>query len=780
MGLAPSGLRIPAPASELPEGDSVINLDDLGLDQPTGSELARVEFPDGSVSINFGSMSGEPDEESKEHTANLAQHLDDGTLGGIADELLRLIDEDARRQQKRLEDIAKGIDLLGIKLEEPKTEPNEEGISVVRHPLLLEAVLRFQANARGELLPADGPVKVRDDGSQGLSEEDEANKLAKDFNHYLTAVATEYYPDMDRMLFSLGFGGEAYKKVYNDPLKRRPVAQTIDRKDLILADGAVSLEHCKRVTHRVIMAPSDVRRMMLLGAWRKIQLGYPSLEQPLITDQKLSDISGVELKTTVEENEQDHTIYECYCELNLKGFEHKDDGDETGLALPYRVTMDKDTRQVLEIRRWWREGDEAFLRKEVFVEYVFVPAFPGVNIGLLHILGNASRALTAAWRIALDNGMLANFPGGIMARTSGRQQTTNIRVAPGQVAPIDVDGGDIRTSFANLPYRDVTTGFVQIIQDIENVSQRVGGTAETSTGEGRAEAPVGTTIALIDQATKVLSAVHKRLHQAQSKEFELLRDLFKDDPTALHRGNKSPNLPTDEASVTAALRDNNLVPAADPNTSSQSMRIQKAISLYSLAKENPPMFDQQAVYRRLLTMVGYEDVDELFNKNPQPAGPQIDPAKQKQADAQMLTAQAKMAETQAKAQSGAFAPATGVNPAELQIKAQAEQTKALDSQADNQNRAADRQAKLDIERMKLERERMIHEQGQANDRQKHLEELNHESATHNAGLMVERQGHLERLAHDHQVHKDHMDLEDARLRQAMATASAKDNARKDS
>ena len=203
----------------------------------------------------------------------------------------------------------------------------------------------------------------------------------------------------------------------------------------------------------------------------------------------------------------------------------------------------------------------------------------GVQTCALPIFGNASRALTAAWRIALDNGMLANFPGGIMARASGRQQSTNIRVAPGQVAQVDVEGGDLRTSFSPLPYRDVTPGFVQVVQNIEQVSQRVGGTAETSTGEGRAEAPVGTTIALIDQATKVLSAVHKRLHQAQSKEFQLFKDLFREDPKSLHRQNGQPNLPPDEASIIAALKDNDLVPAADPNTASQSMRIQKAIAV---------------------------------------------------------------------------------------------------------------------------------------------------------------------------------------------------------
>ena len=312
------------------------------------------------------------------------------------------------RQDQRLVDIVKGIDLLGIKLEEPRTEPGEEGMSVVKHPLLLEAILRFQANARGELLSADGPVKVANEGDGIEQADEEAMALEKDMNPYLTRGRLEYYPDTDRMFFSLGHGGEAYKKVYFHPIKRRPVSETIDRR--------ISSSPRGRCRWRLVAAspsqhdkPSDVKRMMLAGVRRDVGLGQSTLSDENPVDNKLSNISGVAPKTTIEPEELDREIYECYCELDLKGFEHKEDGEETGLALPYRVTMDKDSRQVLEIRRWWEDDDDSFTRKEVFVEYVFVPAFPGVNLGLLHILGNSTRALTAAWRIALDNGMLSNF-----------------------------------------------------------------------------------------------------------------------------------------------------------------------------------------------------------------------------------------------------------------------------------------------------------------------------------------------------------------------------------
>ena len=452
----PYNLRqVQPPQAPLPD-EQVVDIATPDAGMPKSGTIA-IDLPDGSVAINFGGLPNQPSGDSEEHNENLAKHIDDIELSGIADNLLKHIRDDIMRQEQRLADIVKGVDLLGVKLEEPRSEPGEEGISVIRHPLLLESILRFQANARGEMLPADGPVKVANDGDQSRQMDEDARQLEMDMNHYLTTGAPEYYPDTDRMFFSLGMGGEAYKKVYFHPIKRRPVSETIDRKDLILSEGAVSLEANPRITHRSRMKPSDVKRMQLAGVWRDVPLSDAFLAGLLVNtvDMALDAVSGFQPKMVTDPEDMDREIYECYCEIDLKGFEHKEKGEATGLALPYRVTIDRDSRQVLEIRRWWDEDDETYTRKEVFVEYIFVPAFPGVNLGLLHILGNADRALTAAWRIALDNGMLANFPGGIMARSSGKQQTTTIRVAPGQVAPVDVDGVPLRDAFMPLPYREI-------------------------------------------------------------------------------------------------------------------------------------------------------------------------------------------------------------------------------------------------------------------------------------------------------------------------------------
>jgi len=684
-----------------------------------GDQVIQIDLTDGGVQINFGGVTPQVSEEAEDHDANLALHCEAATLTGIADELLRLINDDRMRQEQRLEDVVKGIELLGIKLEEPRSEPNDEGISVVKHPLLLEAVLRFQANARGEMLPADGPVKVSNQGDQVKQADMAANALETDMNHYLTSGAPEYYPDTDRMYFSLGHGGEAYKKVYYHPLKRRPVSETIDRKDLILSEGAVAIEAAARITHRSKMKPSDVKRMQLAGIWRDVTLTSMNFTMGNVVDVELANISGVEPKTLMEHREIDREIYECYCELDLKGFEHKEDGETTSLPLPYRVTLDKDSRQVLEIRRWWEEGDDTYTRKEVFVEYVFVPAFPGVNLGLLHILGNASRALTAAWRIALDNGMLANFPGGVMARSSGRQQTTTIRVGPGQVAPLDVDGVPLKEAFLPLPYRDITPGFMSMIQQVEQVSQRVGGTAEIAVGEGRQDVPVGSTIAMIEQATKVLNAVHKRMHQAQGKEFALLKELFRRDPESLWRSNRNPNFQKDAELLQEALENYDIVPKADPNCSSQTLRIQKAIALKQLAAQNPQLYDMQEVDRRILEMVDIEDVDALWSKMP-PQQQQPDPALMMEAQAKMMMAQAKQQEVQIKAASSQMDNQTKAMVTEANVqKIKTDQLKAV---TDSQNHAEDRAGKIELEKMKLQQTAMVHaDKLRQDDRHKQME-----------------------------------------------------------
>lgn len=745
----PRFIRQPEPEATPEEGSETVDLGDLEMVKLKPDALV-IDLPDGSISINFGGLGMPATGPSSDHDANLAEHVNSGSLTTVADELIRLITDDITRQEERLADTVKGLDLLGIKLEEPKAEPNAEGISVIKHPILLDAVMRFQANARGELLPTDGPVKVANDGDGGEQLDLAAKQLEDDMNHYLTAKAPEYYPDTDRMFFSLGLNGECYRKVYFHPLKRRPVVETIDRKDVILSEGSVSLEACGRVTHRSRMRPSIVKQMQLAGVWRDAATysGIVTPDQNQV-DRKIDNLAGIQPKSlTVGLEEQDREIYECYCELDLDGFEHEEDGEQTGLPLPYRVTIDKESRQVLEIRRWWEEGDPSYVRKEVFVEYVFVPAFPGLNLGLLHILGNSSRALTSAWRIALDNGMLANFPGGVMARSTGKQQTTNIRVGPGQVAPIDVDGVPLNQAFMPLPYRDVTAGFMQMIQNVEQTARQLGGTAEISVGEGRQDAPVGTTIAMIEQATKILNAVHKRMHSAQQKEFMLLRDIFRRDPKPLERSTKNPNYWKDAAQLQEALDNYDIVPKADPNTSSQTMRIQKAIAVYTLAQQDPTTFDKRAVYTRIMSMIGIEDSDALFNKAP--AGPPpIDEAKMLAAKASMVSAQAKMMDTSIKAQTQQGE--LGLGSAKTQTEHVKTQAELLKSKFDMANTVAERKGKLQLEGMKIRQAAIVHGDKLGQEKEKGAQDMALKREQHQADLAHQQQQHDMDMEHQKQI-----------------------------
>jgi hypothetical protein len=689
MPLAPMNLRQnPVAGTDYsamePLDVTVMGLGDVEPDIQPQNNIIKIELPDGSVSINLTPTPERKNPGEDDFDENIALELDPGTLGYIGSELHRQIKQDDESRAEWLQQYVEGLSLLGTKIESPKSNATDgstsvEGQSTVRHPLLLEAVVRFQANARGELLPSRGPVKVRNDGLDSSLIDTDALALQTDFNHYLTVTASEYYPDTERMFFSLGFGGTAFKKVYHCPIRRRPVSEFVDAKDVIVSDAETSLDTAQRITHNIHMAPSTLKRLQLLGVYRNVVLGDPQPPEKNIVDQKIENMQGVIPAASSQLDNKPRVIWECYCELDLPGYEHKEKGESTGLRLPYRVTMDKVSQQVLEIRRWWKKDDESYLRRRVFVDYTFVPGFGFYGLGMLHLLGNTTMALTAGMRLAIDNGMFSNFPGFLYAKQAGRQNTNEFRIAPGSGMPIDTGGQPIQSVVMNLPYRGVDGGFLKLIEMVEAGGQRLGGVAETNVGEGNAEAPVGTTIAMIEQASKVMSAVHKRMHAAQAREFQLLKDLFKESPESFWKDNAFPANTWTPDVLVRALNNVNLVPMADPNTPSQTARIQKAMAIKQLQGANPTLYDAKAVDQRILGMLGIEDADALFNKNPQ--GPQSDPS-------MMMTAQAKMIDAQAKA-------------AEVKVR-------ALDAAADAQNRAADRESKEKIAMYQLAREIAVH------------------------------------------------------------------------
>ena len=646
------------------------------FDQDTGT--IQIPLDDGDLLISFDPPTPER-QESEHFDDNLADYLDGAELSAIGERLLRGIESDEQSRADWMQIVEDGISLLGLEVKIPRgaaaaaTAPSE-GISTIDSPLLLDAVLRFQANARAELLPADGPVKIRIDGLSNAVSQDLASALQKDLNHYLTVTAEEYVPDTDKMLFLLGFGGIAFKKGFHDPIKRRPVIESIAAKDLIVSNASTTLERAGRVTHRFFMRPSMIKRMQMTGAYRDVDLpNVMPVQNRNAVDNKIDQIQGVATPAYVEfPEDQDRELLEVYCELDLRGFEHEDeDGEVSGLPLPYKVVIDRDSRYVLEIRRNWDEQDPLYMPINRIVAYIFVPGLGFYGIGLLNIIGNTTKAMTAAWRLMLDSGMYANFPGFLYLKQLGKQMTNQFRVPPGGGLGIDSAGAqDIRQLVMPLPYKDPSAIFIQLCQALETGAQRVSGTTEMQVGEGRQDAPVGTTLALIEQATKIMSAVHKRLHQNQTQEFTMLRGLLMEDPCALWRHNKksavlsvlsaeygmnstvlAQSLANDEsehrARFLSALEDVNLVPMADPNTSSQTERYLKCMALRQMAQTDPAM-DMVAVDKRIMKIMGIDDGDSLF-KPPPPPGAEPPNPEQELAQAAVTTANSRMLDSQTKA-----------------------------------------------------------------------------------------------------------------------------------
>jgi len=687
--------------------------------------LLRIDHGDGSITV---SLDGKPIEDSEEKGPsgwfdNLVDEISDMELGSIAEDLLRGIDDDLMSRKEWVEDRAQGMKLLGLKIELPGIQGSNdgapvEGMSKVRHPLLQEAVLRFQANARSEMLPTDGPVKIRDDGNTSSAERDRmADAFEKDFNHYLTSTATEYYPDTDRMFLLLGFGGTSFKKVYYCPLRNRPVSESVDADDLIVNNAATDLSNARRVTHRVYLKPSTVKRLQILGVYRDVELATPVVTSPDSVQEAKAAQQGISTES-LNPDDRDREIYEVYCELDIPGFEHKYKGKPSGLEIPYRVTIDVSSRQILSIvRNYDEDTSEMPEPRKTFVKYTFVPGFGFYDIGLLHVLGNTTNAVTAAWRELLDAGMYANFPGFLISDTGSRQNTNIFRIPPGGAAQVKTGGQPIQQAIMALPYKEPSQALMGLTENIAATGMRLGGTSEMQVGEGRADAPVGTTLAMIEQATKVLNSVHKRMHAAQAEEFSLLRDCFREHPESFWERNRKPTVEWSPQLLLAALNDVELVPQADPNTASHAQRVMKIMALKQLQAASPGLYDPIAVDKAALRAIGWSNPEQFLKpeaeRNQMPPEmmkgiEEIKIAKQK-ADADTMRAQADMLKAQrpeaAKAEGGAVGP----DP----VKMMAEQNKARQlehsmrrDQINDENRDLDREKDLRLEQMRVDRDQM--------------------------------------------------------------------------
>ena len=723
------------------EGADVPEIDDSGA-------ILKIDHGDGSISVSLDGKSIEDPADVANEPAgwfdNLAEKIDDSELSGIAEDLLKGVSDDLESRNEWIEDRAQGIKLLGLKVELPGIQGTGdgapiEGMSKVRHPLLQEAVLRFQANARSELLPTDGPLKIRDDANGSTVERDDmANALEKDGNHFLTVTAKEYYPDTDRMLLLLGFGGTSFKKVFFCPLRNRPASDSVDADNLIVNNSATDLSTAMRVTHRVFLKPSTVKRLQILGVYRDIDLSTPNEVTPDAAAEAKASQQGV-TTGSVNPDDRDREIYEIYCELDIKGFEHKFKGKVTGLEIPYRVTIDVSSKEVLSITRNFNKPEPGMLpeARTTFVKYTFVPGLGFYDIGLLHILGNTTNAITAAWRELLDAGMYANFPGFLISDVGARQNTNIFRVPPGGGAQVKTGGQKISDAIMPLPYKEPSNALMSLVQDMSQTGMRVGGTSEAQVGEGRADAPVGTTLAMIEQATKIQNAVHKRMHAAQAEEFQLLMECFREHPQSFWERNRTPTMKWNEELLLQALNDNELVPQADPNTSSHAQRVMKIMALKQLQSANPGLYDEIAIDKAALKAIGWSNPEQFLKPESQRNQPSPDLLKgmedlkiaHQRADADTMRAQAAMA----KAQQPAPASPTGVAGPDP-VKLMAEQNKArqmdLSAQRDqmnDQNRDLDRDTDLKLEQMRMDRDQLNDEV-----RMQHEKDMQQEQHLHDA------------------------------------------------
>ncbi len=658
-----------------------------GVNYSEDDDALTIEQPDGGVVIQFSPRTERQAGES-DFYANIADEIDASTLSSIAWQLLDGIQSDETSRTQWIADRTRGLDLLAIKVEAPKSDPGAsgapmEGMATVRHPLLLEACIRYQSNTKRELLPASGPLKIKNVGLGTAENDSLADQLEEDLNRYLTEFAPEYYPDTDRLFFDVGFSGMGFKKVYHCPVRRRPVSETVPAKDLIVSNDATDLRSATRVTHQITMTKAQLKRMQFVGAYRDVQLMHPDMGALNPVTVKQGNVQGIN-KTTHRPQDIPYTIFESYVLWDIPGFEHKDeDGEATGLPMPWKITVDKTSRQVLEVRRNWKEDDEeTFEPRRVFVAYPFVPMFGFYATGLLHILGNTTTAVTGAWRILLDSGMFANFPGFLYAKSGARQDDLNFRVPPGGGAAVDTGGAeDIRNIVMPLPYKDPGASTMQLVDNMITTGQRVGGTAEMISPDATSKnQPVGTTMALIEQAAVTISAVHERNFVSQSHEFQQLLELFREDPASLFRFLEKDGKWTLET-LTAALEKYNLVPVADPNTPTHVHRIMKFTTLKQLQQATPAIYNAKAVDERILRAIKIDDPESLFAP-PAPAGAAPpDPA----VIIAQATKEVKMADIQAKAQIEQLKAQHAGELADMQTRLKLMEMKLKDKQAAEAN-----------------------------------------------------------------------------------------------
>jgi hypothetical protein len=554
-------------------------------------------------------------EELIPHNANLADFLDEGYLGELSNELQGAYEDDLSSRSEWEEGYTKGLDQLGVNYQE-RTTPFE-GASGVTHPLIAESVTQFQAQAYKELLPAGGPVQTQVMGVQDQAREEQASRVKHFMNYQITEVMEEYDPDMDQLLFYLPLSGSTFKKVYFDEARQRAVSKFVPAQDLVVPYSASDLQTAARITHVLRMDANEVRKLQVAGFYRDVELTKYEGGTDTVRE-KVDEIQG----TSKSYTDDVFTLLEMHVDLDLEGFEDMDpEGEPTGIQLPYIVTIDEGSGQVLSIRRNFDEGSDLARKRHYFVHYKFMPGLGFYGFGLIHMIGGLGRASTSILRQLIDAGTLANLPAGFKAR-GVRVRNNDEPLQPGEWRDIDTPGGSIRDSIIPLPYKEPSATLAQLLGALVEGGRRFVSLADQQTSNMNQEAPVGTTVALLERGMKVMSAIHKRLHYAQKIEFRILARIFAE--------NLPPEYPYDVAGAQRTIKAEDfdarvdVIPVSDPNIFSMAQRVTLAQTQLQLAQSNPQMHNLHAAYRRMYQALEVQNIEEILPPPPQPQP--LDPA----------------------------------------------------------------------------------------------------------------------------------------------------------
>ena len=558
----------------------------------------EIEDPE-SVSINMGGLEIEIKPSDDDFAKNLAEDLNESELSILASDLISDFDDDISSRKDWIQTYVDGLELLGLKIEE-RTEP-WEGACGIYHPLMAEALVKFQAETVMSLFPAAGPVKTKIIGKETQEKKEAALRVQEDMNYQLTEQMPEYRPETERLIWGLGLSGNAFRKVYEDPSLNRQVALFVPAEDVVVPYGATDLASAERVTHVMRKNENELRKLQVSGFYLDIDLGDPenTLDE---VEKKIAEKLGFRATT-----DNRYKLLEMHVDLDLPGFEHEEDGEKTGIALPYVVTIEKGTSKVLSIRRNWKPEDKQYIKRQHFVHYGYIPGFGFYCFGLIHLIGAFAKSGTSIIRQLVDAGTLSNLPGGFKTRGL-RIKGDDTPISPGEFRDVDVASGTMKDNIMPLPYKEPSQVLMALLGQIVEDGRRFANTADLQTSDMSSQAPVGTTLAILERTLKVMSAVQARIHFSLKQELKLLKTIIADNAPSDY------DYEPEEGSRKAKKSDYknvDVIPVSDPNASTMAQKIVQYQAVLQLAQTSPQFYNMPLLHRQMLEVLGIKEAQKL-------------------------------------------------------------------------------------------------------------------------------------------------------------------------